>query len=320
VTIRDATAEPTDGMTPEPGLPTPSFSYASNEVGQASQRLIRTIEKLSGQRRIKRLYEDYTKLGRPPEMFWEDAIKTLQLQIALNKQPANTLPASGPLVVIANHPFGVVDGMVLCWLVSQVRTDYKIMTHRILHQAPEVRKFVLPVDFTGTKDATLNNIESRRQARKTLEAGGVLIVFPSGGVAFSRGWRGKAVDLDWRSLAATLVLSTGADVLPIFFNGQNSRLFQVGANIHQVLKYSLLFHEVRNKIGATINVTIGEVIPHDRIRAIGDCRAITEFLRQTTHGMASPNAALTPRRSSKRRRVPNLALALESEYRTAGSD
>jgi len=290
-------------MLSEQAAPTPSFSYASDEVGRASQRIIRAIEKLSGQPRIKQLYENYTKLGRPPELFWDDAVRTLRLQIELNKRPADSIPTAGPLVVIANHPFGVVDGIMLCWFVSQVRSDYKIMTHRILYQAPEVQKFVLPVDFTGTRDAKMNNIESRRQARKILEAEGVLIVFPSGGVAFSRSWRGKAVDLDWKSLAATLALASGADVLPIYFNGQNSRLFQVGANIHQVLKYSLLFHEVRNKIGARISLTVGDVIPNDRLRSIGDCRAVTEYLRQTTHGMASPVAALTPRRSASRRRA-----------------
>ena len=288
-------------------LPGPKFSYASDEVGPASQRLIRTIEKVSGQPHIKRLYEDYTRLGRPPELFWDDAVRTLRLELELNKRPAEALPPSGALVVIANHPFGVVDGIILCWLVSQVRSDYKIMTHRILYQAPEVRKFVLPVDFTGTRDAMMNNLESRRQAREVLEAGGALIVFPSGGVAFSRSWHGRAVDLEWKSLAATLALATDADVLPIFFSGQNSRLFQVGANIHQVLKYSLLFHEVRNKIGATISATIGDVIPNERLRSIGDCRTITEFLRQTTHGMARPTGSLTPRRSAKRRHAASLA-------------
>jgi putative hemolysin len=296
-----------DGRMAEGMASAPKFSYASDEVSPVSQRLIRTIEKVSGQPRIKRLYENYTKLGRPPEMFWEDAVRTLRLQLELNKTPAAALPPSGPVVVIANHPFGVIDGIVLCWLVSQVRSDYKIMTHRILYQAPEVQNFVLPVDFTGTRDAKTNNLESRSKARKMLEDGGVVIVFPGGGVAFARDWRGKAVELEWKSLAATLALSTGADVLPVFFSGQNSRLFQVGAKIHQVLKYSLLFHEVRNKIGATITVTLGKAIPNGELRAMGDCRTITKFLHQTTHGMAPPKASLTPRRRSKQRRAASRA-------------
>lgn len=268
-------------------VPAPSFSYASDELPPVSQRIIRAIERVTGQPRIKDLYESYTKLGRPPQKFWNDAIRVLRLRLEVSKAPADALPATGPHVVIANHPFGVVDGIVLCWIVSQVRPDYRIMTHRILHQAPEVRDYVLPVDFGGTKAALLSNIESRRKAREILAAGGVLIVFPSSAVAFSRGFFGPAVDLEWKSLAATLALATGADVLPVFFRGQNSRLFQMAANVHLTLKYSLLFHEVRNKIGSRISATIGEVIPNERLRAIGDSRAITEFLRQATHGMAS---------------------------------
>ncbi len=267
--------------------PAPSFSYASDELPPVGQRIIRAIEKMTGQPRIKDLYESYTKLGRPPQKFWNDAVRVLRLRLALNKAPTDALPATGPHIVIANHPFGVIDGIVLCWLVSQVRPDYRIMTHRILHQAPEVRDYVLPVDFTGTKAALLNNVESRRKAREILAAGGVLIVFPSGGVAFSRGFFGPAVDLEWKSLAATLALATGADVLPVYFRGQNSRLFQMAANVHLTLKYSLLFHEVRNKIGSRITATIGDVIPNEKLRAIGDCRAITEFLKEATHGMGS---------------------------------
>jgi putative hemolysin len=267
--------------------PAPSFSYASDELPPVSQRIIRAIERVTGQPRIKNLYENYSKLGRPPQKFWNDAVRVLRLRLELSKAPGEALPATGPHVVIANHPFGVVDGIVLCWIVSQIRPDYRIMTHRILHQAPEVRDYVLPVDFSGTKAALLNNIESRRKAREILAAGGVLIVFPSGGVAFSRGFFGPAVDLEWKSLAATLALSTGADILPVFFRGQNSRLFHMAANVHLTLKYSLLFHEVRNKIGSRITATIGDIIPNEKLRAIGDSRAVTNFLKQATHGMAS---------------------------------
>jgi putative hemolysin len=110
----------------------PDFSYASDEVGPVAQRVIRTIEKLTGQPLIRRLYEQYRLLQRPPELFWEDAIAALRLDVRLSREPQIVLPARGPLAVIANHPFGVVDGIILCWLVSRVRSDYMIMTHSVL--------------------------------------------------------------------------------------------------------------------------------------------------------------------------------------------
>jgi len=264
----------------------PRFTYASDELGLPGQSVVRLIEWATGQPRIRRMYERYTKRGRPPELFWQDAIAELRLDLRLNRRPADAIPASGPLMVVANHPFGVVDGIILCWLVAQVRADYQIMTHRVLHQAPEVRPRILPVDFSGTEAATRNNLRSRRQARELLAKGGALLVFHGGGVAAAPKTFGQAVDRPWGPLAAKLALATGAAVLPVYFHGQNSRWFQAAANIHQTLRYALLFHEMRNKIGRRITVTIGHAVAHERLRALGDHSAVTQFLRQATHGLA----------------------------------
>ncbi len=264
----------------------PRFTYASDELGLSGQSVVRLIEWATGQPRIRRMYQRYTKRGRPPELFWQDAIAELRLDLRLNRRPADAIPASGPLMVVANHPFGVIDGIILCWLVAQARADYQIMTHRVLHQAPEVRPRILPVDFSGTEAATRNNLRSRRQARELLDSGGALLVFPGGGVAAAPKTFGRAVDRPWGTLAAKLALATGAAALPVFFHGQNSRWFQAASNIHQTLRYALLFHEVRNKIGRRLAVIIGDVIAPERLRVLGDRNAVTEFLRQATYGLA----------------------------------
>lgn len=264
----------------------PRFTYASEELSRPGQGVVRVIEWATGQPRIRRMYEHYTKRGRPPELFWHDAIAALRLDLRLNRRPADAIPTSGPLMLVANHPFGVVDGIILCWLVAQVRDDYQIMTHRVLHQAPEVRPRIVPVDFSATEAATANNLRSRRLARELLDKRGALLVFPGGGVAAAPKTFGQAVDRPWGTLAAKLALATGAAVLPVYFHGQNSRWFQAASNIHQTLRYALLFHEVRNKIGRSIAVTIGDVIPPERLRALGDRGAVTQFLRQATHGLA----------------------------------
>lgn len=280
-----AAEEALDGILP-PESP-PRFTYASDEVGQLSQHIIRFIERWTGQPRLRRMYEDYARLNRPPGLFWQDAVAMLELDLRLNRDPASGVPSTGPLVVVANHPFGVVDGLVLGWVVAQVRSDFRIMTHRILQQAREVRPYILPIDFSGTPEATISNVRSRRHARELLGRGGALVLFPAGGVAAAASCTGDAVDRPWGTFAAKLALATGADLLPVFFGGQNSRLFQVAAQIHQTLRYALLFHEVRNKIGARLDVAIGETIANDRLRAFADHRAATEFLRQSVHGLAS---------------------------------
>jgi len=157
------------------------------------------------------------------------------------------------------------------------------MTHSILYQAPEVRRHIIPIDFSGSEEALASNLNSRREARKLLAEGGTLIVFPAGGVATSKSFRGPAVDRPWGTFTAKMALQTEADVLPVFFSGQNSRLYQMAAKLHQTLKLSLLFHEVSNKIGRRVQVTIGDIIPNQRLRSIGDRHAITEYLKATTH-------------------------------------
>ena len=264
----------------------PHFTYASPELNGLGRGLVRLLEFATGQPRIRRLYEDHAKLARPPEWFWQDAIDALQLDVRSDRDPGEIIPGSGPLVVIANHPFGVLDGIILCWLVAQARSDFQVMTHRVLHQAPEVRPHILPVDFSGTEVALQNNLESRRRARDLLENGGALLVFPGGGVARAEGAFGRATDLPWGTLTAKLALSAGAPVLPVFFHGQNSRMFHIASAIHQVLRYGMLFHEVANKMGRRIDVTVGDVIRNERLRGFADIRAATEFLRNATHGLA----------------------------------
>lgn len=274
------------GDTLDDALASPRFTYASHELGRLGRNIVRLLEFTTGQPRIRRLYEDHAKLARPHEYFWQDAIDALEIDLRANRDPRQSIPASGPLVVIANHPFGVVDGIILCWLVSQARGDFQVMTHRVLHQAPEVRPHVLPVDFSGTEAALQNNLDSRRRARELLANGGALLVFPGGGVARASGAFGRATDLPWGTLTAKLALAASAPVLPVYFHGQNSRMFHIASHMHQVLRYGMLFHEVRNKMGRRIDVSVGDVIGHERLRAFNDLRAATDFLRHSTHALA----------------------------------
>jgi putative hemolysin len=268
----------------------PRFTYASPELNGLGRGLVRLLEFATGQPRIRRLYEEHAKLARPHEWFWQDAIGALELDVRPDRDIREIIPASGPVVVIANHPFGVLDGIILCWLVAQARSDFQVMTHRVLHQAPEVRARILPVDFSGTEMALQNNLHSRRRARELLENGGALLVFPGGGVARAEGAFGRAVDLPWGTLTAKLALAAGAPVLPVYFHGQNSRIFHIASAIHQVLRYGMLFHEVRNKIGHRIDVSIGDVIGHERLREFPDARGATAFLHDATHALATPRA------------------------------
>jgi len=274
-----------EGLSPD-FLLAPPFSYATPEVGRLGQWLIRLVERCTGQRRIHQLYEMYRLRQRPPELFWQDALAAMRIELAVARAPADSVPAQGPLLVVANHPFGVVDGMVLCALVAQARDDYRIMTHRILQRVPEARRYILPVDFAGTPEATETNLRSRQLARGLLDRGGALIVFPAGGVAAAAHPAARPAERPWGTFAARLALATGAEVLPVHFRGRNSRLFHAAGTLHQTLRYALLLNEVRNKIGTRVEIAIGERIAHAELRALGSPREVTLHLRRRTEDLA----------------------------------
>jgi putative hemolysin len=159
------------------------FSYADPDDPFIRKFLIRGIEFLSGQPTIYKLYRKYQENPEKWSNFWEGCVDLLELKIDLSSEQMVKIPESGPAIFVANHPFGVLDGLVLSWLVSKKRKDFKLLVHSLLLRAPETKENLLPIDFTGDRKALLTNIATRKEARKHLSEGGCIIIFPSGSVS-----------------------------------------------------------------------------------------------------------------------------------------
>ena len=239
------------------------FSYASEAHSLGRILAIRTVERLTGQPYLKKLYLDYQSENLPIESFWDEVIKRLKLDIRIHAGGAEHVPATGSLVVVANHPYGVLDGIVICWLVAQRRKDFKILINSVLCRAREMADHVLPVDFDPTPQALETNLNSRKQARKLLEQGGAVIIFPSGAMSTTpRPFAKIAVEDAWAPLVGQLVRRTQASVLPVHFGGQNSPLFQYASHISYAMRAALIFHEVRRRIGSPFDIAIGDLLPY----------------------------------------------------------
>lgn len=266
-------------------MPRIEFSYAPQVVNPFARFVVRVVESLTSRARLKRLYLHNQESPRQGESFWTAAVRLLQLNIEFDHHALNQAPAKGPLVAIANHPYGALDGITLAWLLEKIRPDVKIMVSSILEPVPELAPFIIPVDLSVRPGAVQRNVEARREAIRHVSDGGALIVFPAGLIAISpdRWGRSMAVDPEWRTFSAQLIRRTGADVLPVFFFGQNSRLFQFASHISRTLKLALIFHEVARRTGSVVEVGIGSVISARDIQASGNNAQIIRDLRRRTY-------------------------------------
>ena len=266
-----------------------NFSYASKIEHNIAQRLIiKLIENLTGKRKLIKIYNDYELDSNSPADFWSDIIRLMEIKITDRSTKSLKIPKCGSLMIIANHPFGIIDGLILCSLVSKERSDFKIMTHETLKFFPELDEFILPVDFTTIKkDSIKNNIETAKLAREHLLNKGALIIFPSGSVSTTQTIKSEAKDDDWKTFPAKLIHQTKTDVIPIYFDGKNGLLFHLFASKmkNQTLKYSSYLHETRKKIGKEIIIYTGDLIKYDDISQFEDRNKLTNYLKDLTYSL-----------------------------------
>jgi putative hemolysin len=265
------------------------FSYSDHSQPLLKRTAIQLIEKATGQPLLYGLYLDNQKNPVPGESFWAASVRQLQVVPTFKADDLSNIPATGPLVIIANHPYGVLDGLAMCWLIEKVRKDFLVLTHSVLLRAPEARTNLLPVDFTGTKEAFQTNLESRDAARKHLAQGGCVVVFPAGAVSTAPDKLGRkpAIDWPWQPFTAQLIQRSKATVVPIFFSGQNSRLFQIASHLSPTLRLSLIFKEVHDRIGTELSLVIGKPITHEELAPLTDRQTLLSFLRERTYALES---------------------------------
>ena len=193
------------------------------------------------------------------------------------------VPKEGPVVVVANHPFGLIEGMVAGAVLPAIRPDMKIMTNSLLTGFEEARESIIPVDPFGGPDAIRSNLRGVKESLSWLKHGHMLVVFPAGEVAHLNIKKRGITDPDWSSAIARIARLAGASVLPVYFKGANSALFQFFSLLHPRLRTVLLLHEFFNKQDTVIELRIGNVIPAKKLEAYPDDGALIRYLRHRTY-------------------------------------
>jgi len=260
------------------------LSYAGTFKNPLKAGSIRVIEWLTAKVQLLILIRSFEKSGAPVgSAFWPKAIRHMGIRIDTPAEEIARIPATGPVVVVANHPSGLVDGMIMAEMISRVRSDFRILTRSLLTGIPEVEEFMIPVPFPHEDNARELGLQMRDETLKHLKAGGVIILFPAGKVAMSEGWWGPAIEAEWNVFTHKIVKSTGATILPIYFPGQNSRAFLIANRVSDTIRQGLLLYEIKRSLFKPQRPHIGEPISAEELKNWeGNPRGFLAWLRAHT--------------------------------------
>jgi putative hemolysin len=263
------------------------ITYAHSAKTRAGRAVVRVMENSTGRIGLIRRAKGYEQDVANGEDFWEVMTERYGLSLDVISGTLNNIPKTGPVILIANHPYGILDGMMMGLILSRARGDFRIMANNVFQKAEELNRITLPISFDETKDAVKLNLQTRKTALEYLGQGGALGIFPGGTVSTAARPLGMPMDPGWRAFTARLVAKSGAAVVPLYFDGHTSRMFQIASHLHSTLRLGLLIKEFRKRVDEPVRVAIGAPIDPAEIDARSkDARAMMDFLRQSTYELS----------------------------------
>ena len=264
-----------------------AVSYSGSVGSRSGRLLVRALEGLSGRARLLRMSAGYQAEIATGLSFWEAMQVCYRIEIDLDAAGIANIPADGPVVVVANHPYGILDGLAMGSILSAARGHFRILAHSVFRRAEDLSGSILSVDFSQTREATEANVATRRQALEYLSGGGAIGGFPAGAVSTAATPFARPMDSAWKPFTARMILRSGAMVVPVHFGGHNSRLFQVASHLNYTLRMGLMIREFRSRIGKPLQVCIGTAVPRSEIEARAHSpHLLMAYLRETTYRLS----------------------------------
>ncbi|WP_424944415.1 lysophospholipid acyltransferase family protein [Aliiroseovarius crassostreae] len=262
-----------------------SLTYANSFNNPVQSAIIKMMEWMTGKLTILRMVRKIEKQGAPKgQAFWKACLDVMGIPIQTPDAELENIPLEGPVVVVANHPHGLVDGMILAELIGRRRNDYRILTRSVLDGIDEVASsYMIPVPFVHDPEAQKKMVAMRAETMSWLKQGGLVTLFPSGVVASSETLLGPAVEQEWNVFTAQLIRRSGARVVPIYFPGSNSRWYQMANRISATMRQGLLLHEIVNSCNKPQRPVVGKALNDDQMALLAsDPRGFMAWLRDHT--------------------------------------
>jgi putative hemolysin len=262
-----------------------SYSYSAGTKG--GRAVIRLMENATGRLRLIRRARGYQEEVARGRDFFEVMVERYGLSLDIVAGSLDLVPREGPLILIANHPYGILDGLMMGYILARTRGDFRILANNVFRKAEDLNRVILPISFDETSEAVALNVATRKTALDYLGGGGAIGIFPGGTVSTSARFYSRPMDPRWRSFTARMVGRSNAAVLPVFFDGHTSRMFQIASHLHYTLRMGLLIKEFRKRVDTPVRVAIGEPISRARLDPLSrDSKAMMDFLRKATYELS----------------------------------
>ena len=243
------------------------------------------LEKILGLAKLQNLYNAVPR-GLSSLDFLDTTLRTLGVDSEISLGYLERIPVTGALVVVANHPFGGIEGVVLAQQVLKRRPDVRVLTNELLKRIPELDEIFIGVDIFNGPDSRKRNRQAIEEATQWVKDGGALIIFPAGEVSSLNPSQRCITDPQWRQTAARIIRQSQAQVTPVFIEGANGWSFQMLGLIHERLRTVRLAHELLNKQGQVLRLRVGESLSSKELSHLGSSKELTEFLRLNTYLLA----------------------------------
>lgn len=232
---------------------------------------------------LQRLNEIHAGALAMEGRFHDNLLAVLGLSIDVSEGDLVRIPRQGGAVVVANHPFGGVEGIALLSILTSVRPDVRILANSLIDRVPQLREHCFFVDPFGTGRSARGNIRGIKGAMEWVEDGGLLAVFPAGEVSHLSAASGRVADPQWSPTIARIIRRTKAPAVPVYFAGRNGALFQLAGLLHPRLRTALLPRELLNKRGMVLRARIGNAVPFSRLGSFADDASMIGHLRERTY-------------------------------------
>jgi putative hemolysin len=267
------------------------ISYAASAQSKSGRALIRMMENTTGRLSLIKRARGYEADIAAGQGFFDVMVARYGLELEVGRGSLNAIPHDGPVIFIANHPYGILDGLMLGHIMSRTRPCFKVMANSVFTRAPDLNRHLLPISFETNKNAVMLNLATRRTALEYLDHGGAVGIFPGGTVSTGARPFSHPMDPAWRSFTARMIAKSRAQVVPVYFDGHTSRMFQIASHLHTTLRTGLLIKEFRKRVDTPVRVAIGAPLGRDVLDPLaGDAKAMMDFLRKATYELSpSPN-------------------------------